>query len=50
MRDKSDEEIPPPKKLKTGKGKRSKTAKKEVQGKKPEDGNDDDDKLPDIPL
>ena len=51
MRDESDEEIPPPKRLKTGKGKQSKkTTEKEVQGKKPEDGNGDDDKLPDIPL
>ena len=51
MRDESDEEIPPPKKSKTGKGKRSKkTAEKEAQGKKPEDRNDDEDELPDVPL
>ena len=51
MRDKSDEEISSPKKLKIGKGKRSKKpTEKEVQEKKPEDENDDDDKLPDVPL
>ena len=28
----------------------NKTAKKEAQGKKPEDGNDDEDELPNMPL
>ena len=51
MRDESDEKIPPPKKLKTGKGKLSKkVTEKEVQEKKPEDENDNDDKLPNVPL
>ena len=49
MRDESDEEIPPPKKSKTGKGKQSKkTAEREAQGKKPQDGNDDKDEIPDL--
>ena len=47
--DKSDQEAPPPKKSKTGRGKSSKkVAKKKTQAKRPEEGDSDNEELPDV--
>ena len=51
IQDESDQEAPPVKKFKTGKGRSSKkTLKKKVLEKKIEKGNSSSDELPDIPL
>ena len=49
--DESDQEAPPLKKSKTGKGKRSKkVTEKEIQNEKPKDEDNDDNVLPDVPM
>ena len=49
--DELDQEAPSPKKSTTGKGKCSrKVTEKEIQSKKPKNGDDGDDELPDVPM
>ena len=50
-RDESDQETPPPKKFKNGRGKSSKKiTEKKTQAKRPEEDDSDNEELPNVPF